>query len=97
MNGWVYVFDDNGVRFSLEHLKRALAEARSMPVEQLAEYVDQVTFENVQRIGAQLLPDSLPEELNMTAIGNLAFLLLHSHDPQVKHKCSILIDQFKRP
>lgn len=97
MNGWIYVFDDNGLRFSLEHIQRALREAKSMPVDQLAQYVDQGTFENAQKVVPRVIPDRLPPGVNLTAIGNIAFLMLHSADPEVKRKCSILIEQFKRP
>lgn len=96
MKGWIYIFDDNGLRFSYEHLQRALKEAKAMSVDQLAEYVDAVTFASVANIGPALVPDKLPKEINMTAIGNVAFLFLHSPYPQVKQKCAILLEQFKK-
>lgn len=94
MKGWIYIFDEKGLRFSLEHLQRAFRSAKQMPVDQLAQYVDEVTFRQLPE--ADQLPDRLPHGISMTSVGNLAFTLLYTGDPQVKNKCAILLEQFKK-
>lgn len=102
----LYIFDSQGLLHNIAHLnnlgcdlKKVLKE---MSLEQMSNYVDEVIFDYVNKsennhdieININDYKDNpiLMDELNMTSLGNLAYLFLHSKDDT---KRKIAFEQLK--
>ncbi len=85
-------FNLYGLRFDVQYLyKVGLYITQYLPVEDLAMYADQITTENVEQRGNSPLMelDVHPNKMdftqyNATAVGNLAYVLLHHPKSEVR-------------
>lgn len=86
-----YHFFDETLRFTMSHLKHALAIVHTLPVIEVAGYVDAVTYQYVKQGNVPpgvYLPDEITREvvlnMNTTAFGNAAFIALYHPNDKVR-------------
>jgi hypothetical protein len=93
-------FDTWGLRYSTEHLNEIGAGIIFMPLEYMAEYVDERTKKGVDSSSASFrsmaLSTSAPEKknikkINATSLGNLAYTCLHADDRLAIHAMGTLM------
>lgn len=90
----LYIFDSHGLLHNISHLNTLSCDLKKvlkeMSLEQMSNYVDEVVFDYVNKgKNTALVANNLNrhkdnsilmDKLNMTALGNLAYLFLHSKD-----------------
>lgn len=90
-------FDENGLRYTIEHLNQMGGSIVMLPLEYAALYVDGIckkqVDENSQEIlsvaasmkhGQVLKSDQEFAQMNCTAVGNIAYAVLNCKDPDVQ-------------
>ena len=88
-------YDQHGLRFDIHYLNRIAGAICMMPLEFMADYVDGVCKSSMDRddglMEEDVLTDDMTEEsfkdTNATGLGNMAYMILHTKDEQVKAKC----------
>jgi hypothetical protein len=94
-----YIFNSNGLRFDLDHLKTIKRDILKMPVETQAEYVDQVTYVACARSSHEPLAHPFDPEradqLNATSIGNVAFVSRYHPEEIVREFAKFQLQRIK--
>lgn len=87
-------FDENGLRFPIEYLNKMSQNIIMFPLEIMAEYVDVRTKNYVDTkddsfifhavIDSDLNIEETYDSINATAIGNMAYIAMFSHDEKAR-------------
>ncbi len=96
-------FDDYGLRHSIEHLDIMRSKIHELSLDEQSEYADRVTIMNVNSrlIEKQIMEYEYEttEDLtywNTTTIGNLAYIAKYCKNRNVKDKCLVLLNIYKK-
>lgn len=92
-------FDQNGLRFDIDFLNSVGTLISILPIQALAQFVDYVTYNNYKSDPTNFHNDlfqifnnaSEINQLNATALGNLAFIYLNTENPKVKQTIKKII------
>lgn len=92
-------FDNNGLRFDIDYLNRIGGSICVFPLEFMADYVDVVCKESIDKQEGKMEQDILADDatdeslvdINATALGNLSYIVLHTKDELAKAKCLDII------
>lgn len=97
-------FDSNGLRYPVKYLGKLGGSICSLPLEYMAEFVDVVTKNYVdghdeifalQFCGIPFSASDFPS-MNATALGNAAYVALHSHSLEAKNKAVSVLETYIR-
>lgn len=79
-------FNANGLRFDTEYLKMIKSKIHKFSNQELAEYVDAITYSMVLRGKPIVRPEDLQSinanHFNATSVGNVAYIHLYHPDDQ---------------
>jgi hypothetical protein len=95
------MFDSNGLRFNTDHLTAVKKQIPFWDLTKQSQYVDSVTMKAVQShqeimIGAdESSMDNARFPLNTTAVGNIAYIALHSYSEALQYKAKKCLDRYK--
>ncbi len=90
-------FNDYGLRFSHEYLKKLDKNIIFLPLEIMAEYVDFITKTNIDNNDKEFIyyqihdfdfdVDKMFDSINATAIGNAAYIIMFCKDEKAREIC----------
>lgn len=95
-------FDENNLRFDIAYLNGIGGAICMLPLEFIADYVDGVCKSSVDDndglmeedvISTDLTTEQL-KEVNATALGNAAYIILHTKNEMAKHKCLDILHRY---
>lgn len=86
-------FNDMGLRFDLKELKKV--DVRGKTIAELSKYVDAVTYVKTLAADKEFVSPQLREpdvnRVNVTSLGNLAFIGIRFPDPEVRLRAQQLL------
>jgi len=99
-------YDEDGLKYSINHLKNIMDEIPYYPIEKQAEYADGIC---VSLIDDKEHHDSEFDEINegnvkeyqyfnlwnATSVGNTAYVALNSPYPDIREKAKLLLQEYK--
>lgn len=99
-------FNEGGIRFPLDYLRRMHIAVVLLPLEYMAEYVDIVTKEAVDDQDTAFFLTGMPTDaefteadanrINATSVGNLAYVYLYLNNEEVRDRCKKMLDMIYR-
>lgn len=91
-------FNEYGLRYTLDELNEVSPLGKT--IEELAGYVDAVTYVHVRKDRRDVLwgqlqdpPDGRTIPVSVTGLGNLAYTALHSTDPEIRGRARRIFDR----
>ena len=91
-----------GLRWTLEELSTLTVDPRKYEMEDIAKYVDAITFIKVRQndvlffdsmLGPLPPSSSLEGRISMTGLGNIAYVAVHMEDPTIRSRAATLYNQ----
>ena len=95
-------FDENNLRFDIAYLNGIGGVICMLPLEFQADYVDGICKESIDEGDGMMEEDVIStdvtteqiKEMNATALGNTAYIILHTKNEMAKHKCLDILHRY---
>ena len=95
-------FDENNLRYDIDYLNQIGGLICMLPLEFMADYVDGICKGSMDENDGLMEEDVLStemsdekiSELNATALGNTAYIILNTKNEMAKHKCLDVLHRY---